>query len=257
MTIESKEICVTINDTEILKDVSLTVNEGEIVTLLGPNGAGKSTLVNVLAGDIEPRKGQTEYDGRPLALIDIQERAFTRSVMSQLQPVVFDYSVKSIIEMGWLNRGNRYYSDSFDDALGQIINECEVTSLIDRIYTHLSGGEQRRVNFARALLQLWRPSTSREPRYLMLDEPTANLDLLHEMRMLNLLEAKAKEGIGVLMVLHDLNLAARFSDKVVILKNGVVIDSGDPVSVMREGLLSSVYGLPITVDPHSKLISYY
>ena len=257
MTIKTKEVCVTINDIEILKDVSLTVNEGEIVTLLGPNGAGKSTIVNVLSGDIEPGKGHIEYGERPLASIDIQERAFTRSVMSQIQPVVFDYSVESIIQMGWLNRGNREYSDRFNDAVDQVINDCEIASLVDRTYTHLSGGEQRRVNFARALLQLWRPSNSQEPKYLLLDEPTANLDLSHEMRMLHLIKAKAKEGIGVLMVLHDLNLATRFSDKVVILKNGMVIDYGDPVSVMEGELLSSVYGLPITVDPYSKIITYY
>ena len=100
MTIKTKEVCVTINGIEILKDVSLTVNEGEIVTLLGPNGAGKSTIVNVLSGDIEPGKGHIEYGERPLSSIDIQERAFTRSVMSQIQPVVFDYSVESIIQMG-------------------------------------------------------------------------------------------------------------------------------------------------------------
>ena len=112
--------------------------------------------------------------------------------MSQIQPVVFDYSVESIIQMGWLNRGNREYSDSFNDAVDQVINDCEVASLVDRTYTHLSGGEQRRVNFARALLQLWRPSNSQEPKYLLLDEPTANLDLSHEMRMLHLIKAKAK-----------------------------------------------------------------
>jgi iron complex transport system ATP-binding protein len=257
MTIQTKGVFVTINGFEILKNVSLSINEGEIVTLLGPNGAGKSTIVNVLSGDIEPQKGLTEYDERPIASIDIQERAFTRSVMSQIQPVVFDFSVASIIQMGWLNRGSQKYSNSFKGAVDQIIHDCEIASLIDRTYTHLSGGEQRRVNFARALLQLWRPSNSQEPKYLLLDEPTANLDLSHEMRMLSLIKAKAREGLGVLMVLHDLNLAARFSDKVVILKNGTVIDYGEPNSVMTTALLSSVYGLPVKVNARSKIITYY
>ena len=112
MTIRTKGVFVTINGVEILKNVSLSVNEGEIVTLLGPNGAGKSTIINVLSGDIEPQKGLTEYDERPLNSIDIQERAFTRSVMSQIQPVVFDFSVASIIQMGWLNRADQKYSNN-------------------------------------------------------------------------------------------------------------------------------------------------
>ncbi len=103
MTICTKEIFLSINGVEILKNVSLEINEGEILTILGPNGAGKSTIVNVLSGDITPQNGHTYYDERPIDSISIQERAFTRSVMSQIQPIVFDFSVKAIIQMGWLD----------------------------------------------------------------------------------------------------------------------------------------------------------
>ncbi|MBC80589.1 MAG: heme ABC transporter ATP-binding protein [Gammaproteobacteria bacterium] len=257
MTICTKEIFLSINGVEILKNVSLEINEGEILTILGPNGAGKSTIVNVLSGDITPQNGHTYYDERPIDSISIQERAFTRSVMSQIQPIVFDFSVKAIIQMGWLDRGYAAYSNDYEDAINKVIRECEVQDLVDRNFTHLSGGEQRRVCFARALLQLWRPSNSKEPRYLFLDEPTANLDLAHEIKILNLIKSKAEEGVGIVMVLHDLNLANRFSHRVVILKKGEVVGYGKPEVVLSEELLSSTYGLPINIDITSNIITYY
>ena len=257
MSVRCESIDINLNKREILKNISIEVKENEILSIIGPNGAGKSTLLKSLAGDINPTNGNIFYDGININQIDIQERAFTRSVMSQLQPIAFDFSVKEIVEMGWINRGESKYADQFDDAVQEVILKCGVKDLIDRNFNTLSGGEQRRIHFARTLLQLWRPSNSSDPKYLFLDEPTANLDLTYEIKLLNIVKDVAQEGAGVILVLHDLNLAAKFSDKVAILKGGLLIDIGLPKDILKSTLLSDIYEIKVEVKNDPLLITYY
>ena len=257
MSVRCESIDIKLNKREILKNISIEVNEKEILSIIGPNGAGKSTLLKSLAGDINPINGNIFYDERNINQIDIQERAFTRSVMSQLQPIAFDFSVKEIVEMGWIDRGESEYAYQFDDAVNEVIYKCGVRDLIDRNFNTLSGGEQRRIHFARTLLQLWRPSNSNDPKYLFLDEPTANLDLTYEIKLLNIVKEVAQEGAGVILVLHDLNLAAKFSDKVAILKDGSLIDIGLPKDVLKSALLSDIYEIEVKVKNDPLLITYY
>ena len=257
MSVRCESIDINLNKREILKNISIEVNEKEILSIIGPNGAGKSTLLKSLAGDINPINGNIFYDEKNINQIDIQERAFTRSVMSQLQPIAFDFSVKEIVEMGWVDRGESKYADQFDDAVNEVIHKCGVKDLIDRNFNTLSGGEQRRIHFARTLLQLWRPSNSNDPKYLFLDEPTANLDLTYEIKLLNIVKEVAQEGAGVMLVLHDLNLAAKFSDKVAILKGGSLIDIGLPKDVLKSALLSDIYEIEVEVKNDPLLITYY
>ena len=257
MSVRCESIDINLNKREILKNISIEVKENEILSIIGPNGAGKSTLLKSLAGDINPTNGNIFYDEININQIDIQERAFTRSVMSQLQPIAFDFSVKEIVEMGWINRGESKYADQFDDAVKEVILKCGVKDLIDRNFNNLSGGEQRRIHFARTLLQLWRPSNSSDPKYLFLDEPTANLDLTYEIKLLNIVKDVAQEGAGVILVLHDLNLAAKFSDKVAILKGGLLIDIGLPKDILKSTLLSDIYEIKVEVKNDPLLITYY
>ena len=153
MSLNLESVSLKLDNRQILKDVSLEINEGEIVSVIGPNGAGKSTLLNVLTGDINPDSGEIFYDNKQLKQISIQERAFTRSVMSQMQTLVFNFSVKDVIEMGWLQRGNSDFSNNFSMAFENVTKECNVHNLIHRKFNSLSGGEQRRVHFARTLLR--------------------------------------------------------------------------------------------------------
>ena len=257
MSVRCESIDINLNKREILKNISIEVKENEILSIIGPNGAGKSTLLKSLAGDVNPTNGNIFYDEININQIDIQERAFTRSVMSQLQPIAFDFSVKEIVEMGWIDRGESKYADQFDDAVKEVILKCGVKDLIDRNFNNLSGGEQRRIHFARTLLQLWRPSNSSDPKYLFLDEPTANLDLTYEIKLLNIVKDVAQEGAGVILVLHDLNLAAKFSDKVAILKGGLLIDIGLPKDILKSTLLSDVYEIKVEVKNDPLLITYY
>ena len=257
MSLSLKSVSLKLDNRQILKDVSLEINEGEIVSVIGPNGAGKSTLLNVLSGDISPDSGNTTYDNKQLNKISIQERAFTRSVMSQMQTLVFNFNVKDVIEMGWLQRGNSDFSSNFSMAFEAVTTECNVNNLVHRKFNSLSGGEQRRVHFARTLLQLWRPSQSNDPRYLLLDEPTANLDLSSEMLLMNILKARATSNVGILVILHDLNLASHFADKIAIMKNGEIKAFGKPEEIMTDDFLTSIYEVPIKVKYEPLRVHYY
>ena len=257
MSLNLESISLKLDNRQILKDVSLEINEGEIVSVIGPNGAGKSTLLNVLTGDINPDSGEIFYDNKQLKQISIQERAFTRSVMSQMQTLVFNFSVKDVIEMGWLQRGNSDFSNNFSMAFENVTKECNVHNLIHRKFNSLSGGEQRRVHFARTLLQLWRPSESNDPRYLLLDEPTANLDLSSEMLLMNILKKRASLNVGILVILHDLNLASHFADKIAIIKDGEIMAFGEPEKIMEDAFLTSIYEVPIKVKHDPLRVHYY
>ena len=257
MSLSLKSVSLKLDNRQILKDVSLEINEGDIVSVIGPNGAGKSTLLNVLTGDISPDSGDIIYDNKQLNKISIQERAFTRSVMSQMQTLVFNFNVKDVVEMGWLQRGNSDFSSNFTMAFEAVTSECNVHNLVHRKFNSLSGGEQRRVHFARTLLQLWRPSQSNDPRYLLLDEPTANLDLSSEMLLMNILKARATSNVGILVILHDLNLASHFADKVAIMKDGEIKAFGKPEEVMTDDFLTSIYEVPIKVKYDPLRIHYY
>ena len=188
MSVDIKNLSWEVDSKKILDDISLSITSGEIITILGPNGAGKSSFLKIISGDLKCTEGQIYFDQSNLNDISIQDRSFIRSVMSQSQDVVYDFSTREIIEMGWLDRGISNYSEDFKKAIDQISEECSVKNLLEQSFNTLSGGEKRRVHFARTLIQLWRPSGSDDPRYMFLDEPTANLDILHEQKMMKLIQ---------------------------------------------------------------------
>ncbi len=248
MSIYSEKISLKYNDKSILEDINIEIKKGMILSILGPNGAGKSSLLNILSGDIESNIGNVFYDNTDIKNISIQERAFIRSVMSQNQPIVFDFSVRDIVEMGWLDKGNIRYSNNINNAIIGVLNDCEIAHLEKRKFNTLSGGEQRRVHFARSLIQLWRESDNKDSRYLMLDEPTSNLDLSHQIKLMNMLKKLANDGVGILLILHDLNLAFNFSDYIAIIKNGKLFAYDKPLNIIDKNILEDVFELTFNVD---------
>ena len=256
MSLVLKNIFYRAGDVSILEDVSLSVEKNEIVSLVGPNGAGKSTLLNILTGDISPDSGDVFYEGQNLNDLNILDRSFYRSVMSQSQQIVFDFSVKEIIEMGWLDRGNAEFSKHFDQAVSDIATLCQLKHLLNRKFNKLSGGEQRRVHFARTLLQLWRPSNSKDAAYMLLDEPTANLDLYFEIKLMNIIKNRTINNVGVLIIMHDLNLAAKYSDKIALISGGKIVEYGAPNEVLKSNILEKIYNLKMNVDKNLK-VSYF
>tara|TARA_Y100000768_G_scaffold379291_1_gene354810 strand:+ start:186 stop:959 length:774 start_codon:yes stop_codon:yes gene_type:complete len=257
MSVDIKNLSWEVNSKKILDDISLSISSGEIITILGPNGAGKSSFLKIISGDLKCTEGQIYFDQLNLDDISIQDRSFIRSVMSQSQDVVYDFSTREIIEMGWLDRGISNYSEYFKNAIDRISDECSVKNLLGQSFNTLSGGEKRRVHFARTLVQLWRPSGSDDPRYMFLDEPTANLDILHEQKMMKLIQKKRDEGLGILLILHDLNLAAKYSDQIALFNEGKLVDKGLPKTVLTEDTLSTVYGLKMNVEKNPFRINYY
>ena len=248
MSIYSEKISLKYNDKSILEDINIEIKKGMILSILGPNGAGKSSLLNILSGDIESNIGNVFYDNTDIKNISIQERAFIRSVMSQNQPIVFDFSVRDIVDMGWLDKGNIRYSNNINNAIIGILNDCEIAHLEKRKFNTLSGGEQRRVHFARSLIQLWRESGNKDSRYLMLDEPTSNLDLSHQIKLMNMLKKLSNDGVGILLILHDLNLAFNFSDYIAIIKNGKLFAYDKPLNIINKNILEDVFELTFNVD---------
>ena len=249
MTLRADAVTVELGGVRIVQNADLVVAPGELVVLLGPNGAGKSTLLRAMGGELPVTSGRVLVEEIELDQLSAANQAQRRAVLSQAHSVVFDFSVDEVLRMGW-TLGDRYSMDMRERALKEITTECELEALCARRFNSLSGGEQRRVQFARALLQIWRPD-DRDRRYLLLDEPTANLDLAHELLVLRRARRRAEHNVGVLAVLHALNLAARFADRIALLSTGRIVATGTPHEVLSDGLLTSVYHTDITVEDHA------
>jgi len=257
LSIKTKSISYSVNDKKILNDISVEISPGEITTIIGPNGSGKSTLLKIISGDFEHTSAKVFYDNNPLSSISLKRRAQIRSVMSQSQMIMFDYNVKDILSMGWLGFENAENLDVYEQVLAKIVDECSIRSLLDRKFNVLSGGEQRRVHFARTLLQLNYEQKQSFNKYLLLDEPTANLDLRWEVKLMENIKKIAKKGIGVFLVLHNLDLALNFSDKIALLNRGMLHSFGSVSDVFRNDVLSDVYEIDIKVDNKNGRINYY
>jgi len=222
----------------VLDDVDLEVRAGEVVALVGPNGAGKSTLVSVLSGDVRPDHGEITVDGAPLGSWSTVELAMRRAVLLQQVGMSFPFTVVQAVQMGrapWQG-----CSEELDD---EIVHRCmvetDVLHLAERVYMSLSGGERARAALARVLAQ--------QAPILLLDEPTAALDIRHQEQVLSLARRRAAEGAAVAVVMHDLGLAAAHADRVVMLSKGRVRAQGAPAEVMTSELLGEVYECPIEV----------
>jgi len=257
MTLSTTAVTWQYDSTPVVRNVSINIVPGRVTVLLGPNGAGKSTLLRLLAGDLLPYSGEVTINGSVLQEITLQAQAQLRSVMMQSVHVVFDFFVEDILEMGWVYAASRAWGRPDDAlkraALESVMIECNIADFKGRKFNALSGGEQQRVQFARALLQLWRPENNTQPCYLLLDEPTSSLDLAHSIDVLNLARKAAKKGAGVFIIVHDVNLAARFADEIILLEAGRVVSKGTVEHVLTSETLSRVYNTPISVEYHPAL----
>ena len=251
MTLQARDVSLRLGANAVLDGVSVAVSPGSFAALVGPNGAGKSSLLRVLSGDLAPNRGDVTLDGEPIALFATRDLAQLRSVMGQSATIAFDFYVEEVLAMGWLGAAVAYR-----EALRDVVRRCALDGLLGRRFNTLSGGESQRVQFARALLQIWRGCAGRQqaaPRYLLLDEPTASLDINHELALLRLARQACADNVGVLAVLHDLNLAARFADRVALLDDGAIVAAGAPDAVLTAERLSRVYATPVRVENHPRL----
>ncbi len=255
MTYRASEVHVRIDGATLLEGVSLEIRPGEIVALAGPNGAGKTTLMGVLAGDRTPASGSVSLDDRPLAEWPTAELARRRAVMSTDRDVAFAFSAREVAMMGRLPLHGGDPVDLDRSIIDELLAAVDCMDLADRVYATLSTGERQRVSLARAVAQVTDGAASSEvgDRYLLLDEPTSSLDPAHQHTAMRLIRRTADAGRGVLAIVHDLNLAAAYADRVVLMHRARVVRTGTPAEVLRADLLESVFDIPMLVIPHPQL----
>jgi iron complex transport system ATP-binding protein len=245
-------ITVTAGGATLLREASLAVAPGEVVAVLGENGAGKSTLLKALAGDLAPRAGQVTMNDRPLAAWRPRERARVRAVLPQNAALAFGFTALETVLIGRYPHSQGAPQARDFDLARAALGRLDAGHLESRIVTTLSGGELARVQFARVLAQLW-PDEVAAARYLLLDEPTASLDPAHQHLALRVAGALARDHrIGVVTVLHDINLAAQYADRVALLKHGRVLDDGPPRAVLTPESLGTCFGVEATVLAHPR-----
>ena len=231
---------------------AMTLAPGRVVAILGPNGAGKSTLLGVLAGARAPAGGEVTLDGRPLARHGAAELALRRALMPQESAVAFDFSAHEVVALGRFPHRRAPCPEEGPDGgedgiVAAAMALTDVQGLAPRVLNTLSGGEKARVHLARALAQLWHPRPDGAARWLLLDEPTAALDLAHQHAALRLLRRRAEEGMGVVIVLHDLNLARRYADEVIVLDGQGNATQGSAAQVLTQELIERVWATPCQV----------
>ncbi|KQB83125.1 heme ABC transporter ATP-binding protein [Corynebacterium oculi] len=236
--IEARGIGVRVRGRELLRGVSLGAYPGEVLGLIGPNGAGKSTLLAALAGDRAPSSGEVMLAGRPYGEYRSREAARLRAVMTQDTSVSFAHLVRDVVALGrtpWPREPQRD-REIIDYALG-VLNLHE---LQERDITTLSGGERARVALARVIAQ--------QARCVLLDEPTAAMDVGYQEHTLHLARHLVAAGVAVIVVLHDLGAASRFCDRLALLCDGRLVEVGTPEEVCTAERLSEVYQWPVAVD---------
>jgi len=252
MTLHGESITVAIGSKKILDDVSITIGAGEVVAVIGPNGAGKSTLLKVLCGDFPPTQGYVRMNSHPLTSFPLAERARRRAVLPQHSLLSFAFTALEVTLMGRTPHAHGGFRPTDYEIAGAALAEADASHLESRTYTTLSGGERQRVHLARVLAQIWDAPAS-EGSYLLLDEPLTGLDLSHQHHSLAVARRFAARGTGVLTILHDLNLAAQYADRIVVLWQGRTAACGPPTDVLRPDLIQDVFGLSTTVLPHPEL----
>ena len=243
MILEARDLIVRYPgaDRPALEQVSVAVGGGELVAVVGPNGSGKTSLIRALLGLVPLDAGQALVKGRVVGTWRRQELARVVGVVAQREETVFPLTVSETVLLGrYAHLGPLAPPQARDrGAVGRAMTRCDVSDLAERRIDTLSGGEWQRVRIARALAQ--------EPEALALDEPTASLDVRHEMEIFELIRQLASGGLGALVVTHHLNLAARYADRVLLLHLGQVVAEGPPAAVLRQDHLSRVFCWPVAV----------
>jgi len=245
LQLRAEGISFAYQDKSVLNEIDLAIKPGELVGLIGPNGSGKSTLIKCLSRVLVPQRGRVWLDGHTLASLDPQQIARHIAVVPQAVELPPGFTAFEIVLMGrvphldwWQNENAR------DKEIARAAMEATGTwSLAERLVNQLSGGERQRVVIARALAQ--------EPEVLLLDEPTAHLDVKHQIEVMELVRRLNRErGLAVLVVFHDLNLAAQYCSRLVLFKEGRVYKAGSPREVIAPDVLREVYGIELLVIPH-------
>ena len=240
-------LCLQLGNKSIVADMGLTVQAGEIVAVVGPNGAGKSSLFRLLSGEWHASAGDIGLNGNRLQHWSLPELARMRAVMPQSSSLSFPFSVQEVVMLGRLPHDTGREQDQA--IVQQVMVLCDVQQFAQRSYLQLSGGERQRVQLARVLAQIWLPVAT-GPRLLLLDEPTSALDLSHQLELMQVVQRVAAARVAVLVIVHDLNLAARFADRVLVMHQGKMDALGSAQEVMQPDRIARVFKVQARVMKH-------
>ena len=253
-----KGITFAYDDHEVLHGVDLALHHGDLAALLGPNGSGKTTLLKILCAILPPRGGQLSLDGRDLGAHPRREIARRIAIVPQELIVPFAFTVREMVLLGRTPHIRLLVGENAHDrdAVDRALELTETSALADRYFDELSGGERQRVVIAMALAQVLTDRQEFESSdglgsLLLLDEPTVHLDINHQTEVLELVHALNRErGLTVLATMHDLNLAAVYFDRLILLNDGRIIAEGTPREVLSKERVQSVFGANVLVQPH-------
>ena len=244
IALRAEAVSYSIDAAVLVDAVDFEVRTGELVGVVGPNGAGKTSLLRLLSGEAAATSGRVLINGTPVSALRPIDLARARSVLPQHSLLQFAFRALDVVLMGRYPVPGSSAGEDLD-AVDAAMEETDTGHLAERRYPTLSGGEQTRVALARVLAQ--------ETPIVMLDEPTGSLDIRHQEMVMGTLRSLADEGAAVLAVLHDLNLAARYADRVGLMSKGRMREVASTAEVLRPDLLSEVYGYPVAVVPHPHL----
>jgi len=241
-----RQVSYSLRGSPLVDGVSLNVEAGCMTVLIGPNGAGKSTLLRLMSGELRPTSGLILCEDEDLARFSPERLALRRTVMTQAIHVSSPFLTHEIVRLGVEGIG-RVSARERARLVEQCLAAADALPLASQSYATLSGGEQRRVQFARALAQIEAARTVHDHHALLLDEPVANLDLARQLALLDATRAVARQGVAVLAILHDFNLASRYGDKLALMNKGAIVAYGDASSVQKSDLLSEVFAVDLIV----------
>jgi iron complex transport system ATP-binding protein len=240
MSIECIDAGLRVGSKPLLDGIDARLPHGRVCAILGPNGAGKSSLLSLLCGQRPPTQGRVLLDDKDIAAHSPAALALRRAVMPQESSVAFDFNAEEIVALGRLPHRLAPEADE-RSIVPAAMALTGVGALAQRILNTLSGGEKARVHLARALAQVWHPRPDGTGRWLMLDEPTAALDVAHQHSVMALARQWAAQGVGVVAVLHDLNLALRYADEVIVLSQGRKVAQGETAQVLQPELVAEIW----------------
>lgn len=242
--IEAQAVSIAVGGATLVDAVSLQIGAGEMVAIAGPNGAGKSTLLRVLSGDLHPSRGTVRLKQRDIHAYGPRALAQHRAMLSQHVNVSFPFTVEEIVTMG-AGESPRAAARGLVEAA---LDEVGLAHFRARQLPTLSGGEQQRAHFARVLVQLACGEARHGPGLLLLDEPTSSLDLRHQLDLVEIARRRAQRGTTVIAILHDLNLAMRFADRILLLHRGRLAIDGDRATAMRPETIRQIFEIDATIQ---------
>lgn len=240
---ELRNVSLSHGRRQVLRSLSATIAAGRLTVIVGPNGAGKSTLLHALAGSLDVAGGSISFHARPLKSYPAWELAGRRAVLMQSSQIAFPFTAREIVSFGLEPLRPLFGAAELDAIPAEALARVDLRGFEERYYQELSGGEQQRVQLARALCQVWRPMTADGAAFLLLDEPTASLDIRHQIQTLNIARDFVARGGGVIAVLHDLAQAAHYADEMILLGSGTLVAHGPPRDVLTRERLRSVFGV--------------